>query len=302
MPIIAHRDARALLVFLLASAAVADGLEPALRGLGADRVVRWAGLLGGWLSAFAALLVLGSLGYLLLRSVLVSTASLARSVLTGSTAVAVALAVTMLVGGRAGGAAYVLIGAVVAALVASRAIVRGGFGFGLEAGAAIAFGLSTYLASQAFETSGLVLWAGARAAATLAWLLVLLQVGGLAQRVGRGSRAALLLALSGAVALFLLAGAGRSASDASIAALAHRALTQGPVSVVPFSLGGLPHMLPSAARILGWAAVFALPASGFGGVFVAVFLCDLPAPLAALAILFACQLDASGCDDARAEK
>jgi hypothetical protein len=297
LPQLAPSDVRALVAMLLVSATLGEGVEPALRGVASDAVVRGVGVLAGWTSAFTTILVLVAVGYLVVRSVLVGRASFARSLLTGCTAAAVAFATMGTMTGRPGPTSFVLLAALAGAFLGARQLAGATLSRLFAPLAVLAFGASSLLSHRAFDSGGVASWVGARAASTLAWGVVTLLVLRSAISVLRAHRAAgLAAAMALPLVAFVTAREGHGAGP-TIATFVRRALVDGGVAVPPFALGSLPYVLPTAARVFAWAALVVVPFEAFGGLWVVAFLPALPAPLASLAALLACHLEAAGTDD-----
>jgi len=297
LPLPAPEDCRALVALLLASATLGEGIEPALRGLAPDSLVRAVGAFAGWLSSATTVLVLVCIGYLVVRSALVARASFARSLLTGSSAAAVAFAIMGVVTGRVAGTATVMIAAAVVGAIGARALTGTSLARLLPPVAMASFAASATLAARAFDQGGVALWVVARGASTLAWVTVILLVVRLAATVVRAHRGAgLAAAVATTLAVAMLARDARGGGE-MLASFMHRALLDGGMVVPPFALGALPYLLPTAARLFVWAALVVVPMPVLGSLWVTAFLASLPAPLATLGVLLAFQLEAAGADD-----
>jgi len=304
LPTLASRDLRVVVVSLLVAAHLGEGLEPALQGFAPDRLVRLVGAVAGWSAVFAATLAFLALGFFVVRGALNARASWARSVLTGSTAAAAAFALTAVVSGHAGPSARVLLAAITLALLSVRALTQPTFVRMVPAIAVAASAVAHDLAQRAFEHGGVAYWLAARGFATVAALGSLALLVALVQRVARVRKDVALGAFVVVALLTWLVARGAGTFEVSLPALAHRAVVRGSGSVPPFGLGALPLLGPSVARLFAWAAVAVLPASSLGLALLCAFTSSLPAPLAALAVLLACHVDAAGGDagddDARA--
>ena len=297
LPLPEPADRRILVALLLASATLGEGIEPALRGLAPDTLVRAVGAFAGWLSSATTVLVLVCIGYLVVRSALVARASFARSLLTGASAAGVAFSIMGMVTGRVAGTANVQIAALVLGAIGARTLTGASLARLLPPVAMASFAASATLAARAFEQGGVALWVVARGASTLAWLTLILLVVRLAATVVRAHRGAgLAAAFASTVAVAVLARDARGGGD-MVASFMHRALLDGGMVVPPFGLGALPYVVPTAARIFAWAALVAVPMPALGALWVTAFLASLPAPLATLGALLAFQLEAAGADD-----
>jgi hypothetical protein len=248
-------------------------------------------------SSFAALLVFFGLGFFVVRSVVVARASWARSVLTGVTAAGSAFAITAMVAGHAGPPSRVLLASLVAALLATRALVEATPMRLVPALVVASQFAAQALAARAFEQGGVALWIAARALSTGAWGGLVLLVVVLAQRLARESRAFTIGSFAVSAALAAVVAHGASAPDGSFPSFLHGALTRQGGLAPPFGFGAVPYLLPTVARVLAWASLAALPVEALSLPVFAALLPSLPAPLAALALLFACHLDAAGADD-----
>lgn len=297
MPLLAPADHRALVALLLASATLGEGIEPALRGLAPDSLVRAVGAFAGWISSATTVLVLVCIGYLVVRSALVARASFSRSLVTGASAAGVAFSIMGIVTGRVAGTGNVMLAALIVAAIGSRALVGASLSRLLPPVAMASFAASATLAARAFDQGGVALWVVARGASTLAWVTVILLVVRLAASVVRAHRgAAIVAAVASTFAVAMLARDARGGGDV-LASFMHRALLDGGMVVPPFALGALPYLLPTAARLFVWAALVVVPMPALGSVWVVALLASLPAPLATLGVLLAFQLEAAGADD-----
>lgn len=297
LPLLPAGDSRFVFASTLLAAHLGEGLEPALRGHAGDRLVRMAAYGAGWASSFAALVVCFALAYLVLRSVFVARASWARSVLTGVTAAAAAFTIAALVAGHAGPVSRVLLASVAVALLATRALVEV-TPLRLAPALLVTAQLGAHaLAGRAFDRGGVAVWVAARGVSTAGWvgLVVLLVV--VAQRLARVSRPLTVASFAVSAALAAVVAHGASAPDGSPAAFLHGALTRRGGLVPPFGLGAVPYLLPTVARVFAWASIVALPVEAHSLAVFAALLPSLPAPLAALAVLLGCHLDAAGVDD-----
>jgi hypothetical protein len=297
LPLLGVKEARFVFASTLVAAHLGEGLEPALRGHAGDRLVRLAASAAGWVSSFATLLVFFGLGFFVLRSVFVARASWSRSVLTGVTAAAAAFAITAMVAGHAGPPSRVLLASVAGAILATRALVDATPLRLVPALLVLAQLGAHVLAGRAFEQGGVVYWVAARGVSTAAWAGLVVLVVVVAQRLARASRPLTIASFALSAALAAVVAHGASAPDGSLAAFLHGALTRHGGLVPPFGLGAVPYLLPTVARILAWASIVALPVEALSLALFAALLPSLPAPLAALAVLLACHLDAAGADD-----
>lgn len=293
LPILAPRDLRVVVASLLVAAHLGEGLEPALQGFAPDRAVRLVGLAAGWSASFAAILAFVVLGFFVVRSALGERASWSRSVLTGSTAAAAAFALTAVVAGHAGPGARALLAALTLALLAVRAMTPPSFLRFVPVVAVVAGAVAHDLAQRAFEHGGIAFWVAARGFATVAAVASLGLLVALGHRIARARKEVALAIFLASGVITWLAARGASSFETSLPALAHRALTRSSAAVPAFALGAIPVLAPSVARLFAWAALAVLPASSLGLALLAAFASSLPAPLAALAVLLACHLEAA---------
>ena len=297
LPLLSASDVRVTFAAILLAAHLGAGIEPGLQGLAGDRGVRLVGVLAGWTGSFAACLAFATLGFFLVRSVLVARASFGRSLLTGASAAAAAFALTALVAGHPGPASRVLLAAVALAILGARAVAGPTFARLLPAVVIAVLAFAHALAGRAFEHGGVAFWALARAASTAAWVGQMALFGIVAHRLGRARRPVVL----GCVLAFGLLVVGARAGDAYLgeaeSAFVRRALAHGSLPVPPFGLGVLALWAPLVLRLMAWVAVVAMPVELVALPVLVAFVPALPSPLAALAVLLACHVDATGCDD-----
>lgn len=296
LPLPSSTDVRVLFASLLVAAHLGDGVEPAIRGLAADRMVRFVGAAAGWASSFAAVLGFAALGFFVVRSVLVARASFGRSLLTGATAAASAFALTAIVAGHAGPPSRVLLASLVLAVLGARAVAGPTFARLLPAVVIATFGVANVLAARAFEQGGLELWVGARVVSTVAWgalvvlaTLVVRSVEGARRGVGVG------VVLAVGMAAGLLSVLAESLGEG--AGFVRSAIAHGALGVPPFGLGEVPRWAPTVLRFCAWASLVFLPTEALGLPVLSAFLPALPAPLAAVAVLLGCHVEAAGVDD-----
>ncbi len=293
MPTLAPRDLRVVVAALLVAGHLGEGLEPALQGFAPDRFVRVVGVAAGWSASFAAVLAFLALGFSVARGAICERASWSRSLLTGSSAAGAAFALTAVVAGHGAPGTRALLVAVALALVAVRSLAASSFLRVVPIVGVLAGAGAHDLAQRAFEHGGVAFWLAARALATveaLASITLLVALGG---RVARARKGVAIVAVAMAALLAGLAARGASTFETTLPALAHRVFVRGSSAVPAFALAGLPTLGPSVARLFAWAAIGFLPASSLGLALLAAFVPSLPGPLAAIAVLLACHLDAS---------